>query len=365
MKDDRFYRNLFVIVATIVVVATLYKVRSLLTPVFSALLVAYIIYPVVLGASRIGIPKAVTITMIFVATAGSLVHIGYKVIPAVNNEVKMLSRPDDYKAEAESKLVNIGRDVSKELQKLGIINETWEDEKIIRESSAWVAEQSSFLLFSVGDFAKKTGQFLMIFFFVLVFALLDGDKFYRTSVQLIPNSFFEPGVYILKKTVDLLGSYLRGLVVENIILGVVSFVLLLVLVFFTSLTVILALVIAFTIAITNVIRIIGPIIGAVIGSLLVLVSSTDIIAMIGIIGVVMIVQFLDNILVLPLVMKEQVEIHPVFCVLGVLMGGMLAGILGMIIAIPVIGSIKVIVTILSVEMKKFSMEPESVPELAR
>ena len=362
MKTDKFYRNLFVILLTIVTLSVVYQMRRLLTPVFSALLVAYILYPVIVAASRIGIPKGITILFIFITFLGGLIYIGFTLIPAINHEVTVLANPDQYKDEAQSKLVNIGKDISLQLEHLGLIEMQWEDQKIINEISEWIAEQSTFLLKSIGEVAKETGQFTIIFFFVLVFALLDGDKFYKSILAFIPNSIFEPGIFILKKITDLLGYYLRGIVIENVILGIISFILLLILSFFSSLTFILALVIAVIIAITNVIRIIGPFIGAIIGILLVLISTTDFVAMSGILAIVIIVQLLDNILILPIVMQEQVKIHPVFCVLGVLTGSILAGVLGMILAIPVIGSIKGIYRILSVELKKFNMDPEPVAE---
>ena len=66
MKRDKFYRNIFIVLLTLVALSVIYQVRMLLTPVFSALLVAYIFYPVIVAASRIGIPKAITILFIFV-----------------------------------------------------------------------------------------------------------------------------------------------------------------------------------------------------------------------------------------------------------------------------------------------------------
>ena len=360
MKEDKFYRNLLSVMAVLVVIWGIYQVRSLLSPVCSALLVAYILYPIVLSASRIGIPKGMTIFIILVSIVSFIVYMMSSLIPAVKYEVQVLSNPHRFGNVAHSRLVNIGKDLSRQLEEFGFIRDKWQEEEIIQETSKWIAEKSTFLLTSLGGIAKKTGQFLMIFSFVLVFALLDGDKVYKTTIQMLPNSFFEPGLFILKKTIDLLGHYLRGLVVENLLLGVISFFLLLIVCLISPLSVILALVIAIIIAVTNVIRIIGPIIGAVIGVLLVLITSTDISAMIGIIGVVLIVQFLDNVLILPLLMKEQVKIHPVICVLGVLMGGNLAGVLGMILAIPFLGSIKVIYRILAIEMKKFNMDPEPI-----
>ena len=232
MKSDKFYRNLFVILLTIVAFSVIYQVRILLTPVFSALLVSYILYPVVVAAGRIGIPKGVTILFIFVAFLGGLIYIGFTLIPAVKHEAAVLANPDQYKDEAQSKLVSIGKDISAQLEQLGLIKMKWEDQKIITEISEWIAEQSTFLLRSIGEVAKETGQFMIIFFFVLVFALLDGDQFYKSILALIPNSIFEPGIFILKKTTDLLGYYLRGIVIENVILGFISFILLLVLSFF-------------------------------------------------------------------------------------------------------------------------------------
>ena len=62
-------------------------------------------------------------------------------------------------------------------------------------------------------------------------------------------------------------------------------------------------------------------------------------------------QILDNALILPLVMQGQINVHPVLCLLGVLAGNILGGVLGMIIAIPVIGCVQIIYRVTTVEMK--------------
>ena len=77
-------------------------------------------------------------------------------------------------------------------------------------------------------------------------------------------------------------------------------------------------------AVTNIVRIVGPIFGAVVGVIVVLTSTTDLKAMFGVLVVAIVVQILDNIVVLPLVMEGQVNIHPVFSMVGVLAGGAIA-----------------------------------------
>jgi predicted PurR-regulated permease PerM len=409
---DRFYRNFFIVLTTIGTMIVLYKVRTLLTPVFSALLFAYILYPVINAASKVGISKGTTITFIFVVLFASVSYTGITLVPRVRDlALKLYAEnvgalpaetpparvhppeilppptedPDEPEQDTLSALdpaapaaLPMRPRWQERLEASGVLAPVMRmanrflrpaDRMTEAQMVARVAEIArdmftpafggwETVLERVGLAAKSTFQFLMIFAFVLVFALLDGDKIYKGIIQLIPNTFFEPGVLILKKTSDMLGYYLRGLLIENLILLVVSFVLLLPVSLLTQLTIPMAVIIAVIIALTNVIRIVGPFIGAGMALLLILLTSTDFMAMLAVVVVAVVIQVIDNVAVLPLVMQEQVDVHPVFCIVGVLMGGMLAGVLGMVVAIPAIGAIKVVYSILSQEMKKFNMDPE-------
>lgn len=421
---DKFYRNFFVVLVTIGAIVVLYRVRTLLTPVFSALLVAYILYPLITAAGKIGIRKGLAIFIIFLVITGILVGGSFTLLPKIRDQALRVyaenihsiaiqdTAPSDF--EAPEITPPDGRDVWRQasadpapdievghdidfITEPGAIRPAWQirlekfplvrstvnilnglsgaaEEPLtaanfITKVSNWVQDiiQPALggwdtVLGTVGGFAKNTFQFVLIFLFVLVFALLDGDRLYKGIIQLIPNSFFEPGVLILKTTSDMLGNYLRGLLIENLILFVIAFTMLAGLSFLSQLTVLMALVIAAIIALTNVIRIVGPFIGAGVALLIVLFSSTDFTAMTGIVIIAVVIQILDNVLVLPMVMQEQVNVHPVFCVVGVLMGGILAGILGMIVAIPALGAVQVIYRILTEEMKKFNMDPDQQPD---
>lgn len=55
-------------------------------------------------------------------------------------------------------------------------------------------------------------------------------------------------------------------------------------------------------------------------------------------------------------MKEEVDVHPVIGILSIPAGGMIAGVLGMIIAIPLAGAIKIIFNTSTVELKKFQVQ---------
>lgn len=388
MNEPKVYRAVLAANLTtlllIILLVILLQIRSILSPVLSALLIAYLLYPVVKWGNRIGIHKAITTLTLVMLLIVSTLLIGVSFLPAIQQQIRTLSQPVPHEvkvmpsrssaapADGEvSPLVepeviivqeSLAQNRARQLvdQFFGKLEaEGWpvaDKAKIVQEVTDRIASESLLLLRELTGLAVEWGRFLMIFFFVLVFALLDGDRMHRSLVQLIPNEFYESTLFILDKSHQILANYLRGLFVENTVLGLLTMTLLFPVCMVTELSLLLAFIVSLIIALTNVIRIIGPIIGAIFGAFLALAATNDLRVVLAILIIALIVQILDNVLVLPLVMQDQVNIHPVVCLLGVIVGGILAGVLGMILAIPVISGIKVVYRVLSVEMKRF-VEP--------
>ena len=55
------------------------------------------------------------------------------------------------------------------------------------------------------------------------------------------------------------------------------------------------------------------------------------------------VHLIDNLVIAPAVLSQNVDLHPLTVVLVLVIGGELLGVLGLLIAIPVASSIKIIV----------------------
>jgi predicted PurR-regulated permease PerM len=419
MTGNLQLRNLTIAITTGIVLAVLslsvlYGARLLIRPVLAGLLVAHILYPVVKMARQAGVPKWITIVVIFLPMVSGCVFVVSSLVPAIAEEIvafkgsqegmveqqpglltekglvgRLLddSAPDGKVLEekpvkrqpvgsdvARSNLVYIGEQIYKTLERFGLVQATETHTEMIELVTGYITELFTDLVAWLGSVAPEGGQFLLLFFFVLIFALLDGDKFYRGLLSLIPNTYIEPGIFMLRKTIDMWGYYLRGLIVENMIMFFVSFALLLILKVFVEITFIMALSIALIIAVTNVVRIVGPAFGACIGVILVL-ASLDVgtvedveaarrnlmQASFGVLCIVAFVQLLDSVVILPLVMRDQVNIHPVICLLGIFLGGVIGGIVGMILAVPFIAGAKVIYRVLTVEMKRFDMHAGAVP----
>ena len=103
-----------------------------------------------------------------------------------------------------------------------------------------------------------------------------------------------------------------------------------------------ALLIGVIFAILNLIPYVGALIGNVIGVLLTLTSSQELWPVLTVLGVIAFVQFLDNNILMPRIVGSKVKINALFAILGVFIGGSIAGVSGMFLALPIVAVLKII-----------------------
>ncbi len=103
-----------------------------------------------------------------------------------------------------------------------------------------------------------------------------------------------------------------------------------------------ALLIGIIFALLNLIPYVGALIGNIIGVLLTLTSSQELWPVVTVLGVIAFVQFLDNNILMPRIVGSKVKINALFAILGVFVGGSIAGVSGMFLALPIIAVLKII-----------------------
>ena len=103
-----------------------------------------------------------------------------------------------------------------------------------------------------------------------------------------------------------------------------------------------ALLIGVIFAFLNLIPYVGALLGNIIGVLLTLTSSTELWPVVTVLGVIAAVQFLDNNILMPKIVGSKVKINALFAILGVIIGGNMAGVAGMFLSMPMIAVLKVI-----------------------
>ena len=198
------------------------------------------------------------------------------------------------------------------------------------------------LLNSVGSILGSITLGILSVIFITFFLLKDGEYFEKLFTQLFPTKMKKRIEKSLIEIKVLLSRYFLGLLFQITIL-------------FTIYTIILlifgvkdAVVIAFLCALLNLIPYIGPFIGIILMSFLTMTSylgedfSSVIIpkTIYVIIGYVF-AQLIDNFLSQPYIFSNSIKSHPLEIFLVILSGGILFGIVGMILAIPLYTVIKV------------------------
>jgi predicted PurR-regulated permease PerM len=103
-----------------------------------------------------------------------------------------------------------------------------------------------------------------------------------------------------------------------------------------------ALLIGVIFAILNLIPYVGALIGNIMGVLITLTSSPQLSPVITVLVVIAVVQFFDNNILMPRIVGSKVKINALVSILGVVVGGTIAGISGMFLSMPIIAVLKVI-----------------------
>ena len=95
--------------------------------------------------------------------------------------------------------------------------------------------------------------------------------------------------------------------------------------------------------ISNMIPYVGPIVGTVLAAVMGLLSGSPIKILYAIIAM-LIVQQIDNHFLAPQIVGNSVGLHPVFTMMAILIGGNIGGLIGMLIAVPLAASFKLLFT---------------------
>jgi predicted PurR-regulated permease PerM len=174
--------------------------------------------------------------------------------------------------------------------------------------------------------------------FFAFFFLRDGQLFTKLVTRGVPNAFFERTIYMFERVDATAKSYFQGLLkltaIDTVVLGIGFF----------AIGVPNAFAVALVAAILEWIPMVGSIIGCAIA---ILVAATthqnDFWVVYGVVGVFVFNRLLDNFLFIPLTVGRSIRMHPLPTVLMVFIGGAVAGIPGLILALPLAGVVGTIV----------------------
>lgn len=315
---------------------------DLVVLVLIATVLAYLLTPVVSKLERRGMSRTLSALLVFTTLSVLLVVVVVLLTPLISGQISTMQERWA-SGEFLQLLDNLETDISEAVPAIS-------DRSLNLAQSAnnFVETQQSKLIRYAGDAVTVLGN-LVVVPFVLFFFLRDGSRIRKQLVSIVPNRYFEFTMGVLFKIDEHLGSYLRGQSLVAFLVGLFTTIGL------GILGVDYYLMLGFLTGVANFIPYVGFVISALATlsvSVIVTGGFSQILWILIIFGVV---QSLENIILQPTITARKVSLHPVSVLLAILVGGRIAGVIGMALAVPTIAILKVIIVETVVTLRKYRL----------
>lgn len=292
----------------------------------------------------LGIPRYIGVLLSFLVLAGVIAIFVILFIPVFSAQFETLSGLDydSIVSRVSQPIVSIERFMIEN-------NLTVNDEgflfETIRGNVLNFFQERNFVF--INNFFSYTTQFLIgliAVLFITFFMLYEDGLVRRKLISLIPNAYFEVTISAITKIEVLLSNYLVGLLIQMLAIFTLASLGL------SLFGIPFALTIALFAAVANLIPYLGPLMGTLFGVVVTLSTSGALatpndylLVVVKLLVVFGTVQLIDNILLQPLIFSKSVKAHPLEIFVAIFAGASLAGILGMIAAIPAYTILRVMV----------------------
>ncbi|MBO9584563.1 MAG: AI-2E family transporter [Flavobacterium sp.] len=325
-----FYAKLSFILVTLICFAFIFCIgKDILTPILMAFLFAVLLLPIFTFLNkRLKFPRhlaAIICLVIFISViAAVLVFISYQVTYMANDF-------DTIKKNANSFILEIHKFIRENFQ-VSIGEQKKYLDSVTKDSvKTGQAKLGSFIV-SISDVLLDSTIMVVYTFLFLIYK----EHFKLFFAKLIKQENHDVLQDILSQIKVSINNYIVSLIIEMIVVSVLTSLGLWII--DVKYFVLLGLITG----ILNLIPYIGIFIAGVITVLASLTGSGEISVILGILIVNIIVQFIDNNLLVPLIINSKVEINAFVSIMGIIVGGAAAGIAGMFLAIPLLAILKII-----------------------
>lgn len=295
---------------------------KVLIPFIIAGLIAYLLHPVIDFFQNQKIPRSMSILLVYVVFFGGGVWLCWYFSPIVYVQIeRLISHIPLY----FDQLYRLLSDFHHQVDRFP---------PIVHDNIEGVFEQAEDKLTSMlNDWMSKwRGAFdiavLIILLPFLVFYLLKDFKALEKVVKrFTPSKWREEGHLLAKAIDEALGSYIRG---QFIVAGTVG---LLAVICLFLLNIPNPIILGLIIGVTDIIPYFGPILGAL--PAVVVAGSVSTKTLIITTIVIFFIQQVEGNLLSPYIVGRNVHLHPLMIVFALLLGFEVAGVIGLLIAVPV------------------------------
>jgi predicted PurR-regulated permease PerM len=338
----------FIVTGTLLflLLAAFYLLRQMVLPVIMALILAYVLHPIVsFIVRRTGARRGLVTGGVFLLLIAILISIPAATIPAIVNQVNTFITNLPRTIEQVAAFVETPPEIRIFTFTIPVAQfpiDQYFDSLIGLVQSA--GTQSLGLLRDVASATVNTVVWVIFVLFVAFWMVKDDRKLYDGLVSLVPRAY-QPDARRLGIEIDTVwNAFLRGQVVLSLTIGSVVFVVAWILGLPSPI------VLGIIAGILEVVPYIGPILAMIPAALLAYFQYDQswLGAEIGpfwftavVIAAYWGVQQLENYFIVPRVMGRQLKLHPVVVFMAALAGARVVGVLGIFLASPILATMRI------------------------
>ncbi len=328
IKLPGYFKFTIIIFGFTLLIHAMIGAQTLLLPLFWSLFIALMIHPISSWLERKGWKKILAIIVSMAAVLLILGSIFYFLSSQVIGLIADLP-------ELSQKLVKYYDTIVCSLAENIGYNYQSERDGLEQTLGNVIQNSSGYLQDTLSSTAKTIA--MMGIMPVYIFLMLLYKDFF---IQFLKMAYHgkNPGkvLSLVEKASKVVQNYLSGM------MWVTLFVAVLVAVVFFALGIKYALFFALFVAIFNLIPYIGVFIASFVSVLYVILTKDSLLLPVLTLLLLWVVQLIENNLITPYVVGSKVNINPLVVVMAVIAGGLIWGVSGMILFIPLIGALKVI-----------------------
>jgi len=322
------WRFLAIVAVGAVVVYALVHLRIVVLPIIVAILASTLLLPFVRWLRGRGFPDGLAAAAAMLAGLLLVIAIGTAVAPSVADQFgELRPQAEDGLREATDVLAGPPFNVSES-----------ELDRRVDEGIAKLRENSGPLARGVQSGAVLLGELvtgLIVAVLLTFFLLKDGERIWGYVISLIGRRGRRDAEAIGTRVYAALAGYVRGIalvgLVDTILIGLALLIIgvplvvpIMIITFFAAF-----------------IPLIGAFVAGLVAVLIALVSGGVVDAVL-VLGAIIVVQQVEGHLLYPLLMSRTVHLHPAVIVVALAVGGILGGIVGVFLAVPIAGIVSVV-----------------------
>lgn len=333
-------KRIVVVIILVVLALILYRFRAVIPPLVIAVLLAFILDPITdFLTDHLRLSRGMATTVVFLALilAGlGVLAAPVAVVPSIQRAVRSVQ------IDFARIIADIGAFFEQPVEIGGYsldLSDVYQDLSVmLRSFVGSVAQGTLDVAFSIAS-----GAFWLIFILIAAFYLVkDADRIIEQLDNLVPPGYRDDVVRLRRQITEVWNAFLRGQLLLGLALAVLTTVACM------AVGLPYAGVLGLIAGVMEFVPSLGPIIAMIPAVLVALFQGSSFLPLgnfwfaVLVAGLYIVIQQIEGNLLVPRILGRSLNLHPLLVLIAIIVGGSLAGILGMLLAAPVLATLRVV-----------------------